>query len=218
MFFTSAVVLLIGMARWYYGMSRARAAPPSTAEEATTIAVSRSTSDVAADAVNRRPQGRRRCSRRTTSTPPSGPAGRRRPLWRTSPATADPPSGPRRRDHGTPGRRRPRSSNRLPGIPAGAASPGRPTSRLPPNRGVGHARHQPVSRANRARRTPPADRRAATSVSSVAVAWTTISRVNRTVQQRQRHASPDLAGALSRWRGRRREPHAVPNPAAVPTR
>jgi hypothetical protein len=37
MFFTSAAVLLIGVARWYYGMSAQRAAPRSTAGEATTI-------------------------------------------------------------------------------------------------------------------------------------------------------------------------------------
>lgn len=35
MFFTSAAVLLIGMARWYYGMSTRRAAPASSAEEST---------------------------------------------------------------------------------------------------------------------------------------------------------------------------------------
>lgn len=33
MFFTSAAVLLIGMGRWYYGMSTRRAAPSSSAEE-----------------------------------------------------------------------------------------------------------------------------------------------------------------------------------------
>jgi uncharacterized protein DUF6542 len=35
MFFTSAAVLLIGMARWYYGMSTRRAAPASSTEEST---------------------------------------------------------------------------------------------------------------------------------------------------------------------------------------
>jgi len=35
MFFTSAAVLLIGMARWYYGMSSRRGAAPSTAKETT---------------------------------------------------------------------------------------------------------------------------------------------------------------------------------------
>jgi len=35
MFFTSAAVLLIGMARWYYALSTRRAAPASSAEEST---------------------------------------------------------------------------------------------------------------------------------------------------------------------------------------
>ena len=39
MFFTSAAVLLIGIARWYYGMSARRAAPRSTATESTSTSL-----------------------------------------------------------------------------------------------------------------------------------------------------------------------------------
>jgi hypothetical protein len=45
MFFTSAAVLLIGMVRWYYGMSSARrAAPRSTAEDAPSVGLMSSVS------------------------------------------------------------------------------------------------------------------------------------------------------------------------------
>jgi hypothetical protein len=40
MFFTSAAVLLIGMARWYYGISSRRGAPRTTAKETTSSRVS----------------------------------------------------------------------------------------------------------------------------------------------------------------------------------
>ena len=108
------------------------------------------------------------------------------------PAPPKRPSGPHRRDRGTPGRRRPRSSSRSPSVPVGAAHPGRANSRrcLPPSRVGAHVRRR---RANPARRCRPPTGAAPTSAPSGAAASTTIRRENP--------ASATEMGRITRSRG-----------------
>ena len=183
MFFTSAAVLLIGMGRWYYGMSSRRGAARSTtkdAKEKTSSRVSSVTSkmsslltgepaDSAEDADDTKESPRRR---HTIERPTRAAKSGSRP--QAPPAAPKRPSAPHRRDRGTPGRRRPRSSSRSPSVPVGPGRPGRANSRHPPSRRVAaRARRRlanPARPCHRPTGAPP------TSGQSGAAATTTISR------------------------------------------
>ena len=69
MFFTSAVVLLIGMARWYTGMSSRRSTPPSTSQDETSGGGLVSALTAKVSSLLSAPRRRRRRGRRTTAPP-----------------------------------------------------------------------------------------------------------------------------------------------------
>ncbi len=135
MFFTSAVVLLIGMARWYTGMSSRRGTPSTAAAEeepsggGLVAAVSSKISALLAGLGNRR-QGRKPDGRRGGEAQPSVPADRQA-------APAGPRAAPRRRDHGMPGPRTRSTSSRWPSGRAARAPEGRPSR--PSNRAASRA-------------------------------------------------------------------------------
>ncbi len=96
MFFTSAAVLLIGMARWYHGMSSRRAAPRSTAKEATsTSRVSAVASKMSSlltgesaegDDATETPRGKHTIERPSRAAKPAAANSARRPVKRAAPS------------------------------------------------------------------------------------------------------------------------------------
>ena len=220
MFFTSAAVLLIGMARWYYGLSTRRAAPRSAAD-----GVDRQrpgVEDVVAVVAGARRRGRRRRRRPRRPTPqahhrpaqPSPAKAASHPLRPTRQArhavavAARPPAG--HRNH----RARRRTSAPAPLDPAD-----RDTA-SPASHGAGRAHRRRPRRAV----PPSADRRTAIRPLRASPPLRRLRAARTARHQRQRHAPPDLAGALPRRRGRRREtvteyrtPRRVPHAIGTPT-
>ena len=212
MFFTSAAVLLIGMGRWYYGLSSRRNAAPSTttdAKEKTNSRVSSVTSKMsslltgeAADSTEDADDAKESPRRRHTIERPTRAAKSAKPAAGT---TRSPKTTKRatRRDRGTPGRRRPRSSSRSPSAAVAPEAPAERTaatrraaasplahvvdSRTPQGRATG----RPARLLRAARASPPLRR---------------LSTARAPCQQRKRDASSGLAGALSRRRGGHRRP------------
>nr|WP_308204929.1 DUF6542 domain-containing protein [Mycobacterium barrassiae] len=132
MFFTSAVVLLIGMARWYIGMSSRRGTPSTTEKDepsgeglvATAVAkisallAARKAGDEADEpprrrsTADRRPRSPSRSGRPTTRSAPSRSRHARPPETEIIEPVADRPRRPRPRRQGEPPiepRRKPRS-------------------------------------------------------------------------------------------------------------
>ena len=154
MFFTSAAVLLIGMARWYNGMSTRRTPPKSTAKDATRRRADGSghIQDVAdPDAGTGRGRARRhRCAAPQALHRPAQPGDqtRARPRWQAgqarTPVTLAPRPAAGHRDHRTRGRAAPPAAFRARSI--------RPRYRRP-SRGGGPARHRRVNRASHRRRS-----------------------------------------------------------------
>jgi hypothetical protein len=147
MFFTSAVVLLIGMARWYTGMSARRSAPSAPAEEETSgpglaAAVSSKISALLAgrgtdDKVDKPPRRRSTAERPVRSTSRTG-----RPTSRTAP--------PRSRHA------RPPDTEYIEPV---AERPRRPRPRREAEPPI-EPRRKPRSESGRRRATPPSERRA----------------------------------------------------------
>ena len=204
MFFTSAVVLLIGMVRWYTGMScptgphRVRRRRPSTSGGGLVSAVA---SKMSALIEASRP---RRGPRPTSRQRPPDSADRHRPLdqgRREPQRAARRRPGAHRRGHGTRARPRPRSSSPSPTDRADprASRPGRAAA-------SNRAASPGTSSSQRtAAQPPPTDRRTGSSAPNVGQPL----RRGRAASNRRPaatengHAPPDLAGALPR-RGRRR--------------
>ena len=161
MFFTSAIVLLIGMVRWYQGMSSRRAAPARRPRETEGLFSVGDVQDLrAADARTRGRGGRgaRAAAQQAAFDRPGARQGAARRLRaRREPAADDPSSAPSRRARGTLARRRPRSSSPSPSVPVDRAPPaGRPTRRFHrPSRAVGPGRR----RAREPRKQPPPSER-----------------------------------------------------------
>jgi hypothetical protein len=96
MFFTSAAVLLIGMARWYYGMSTRRAAAGSSAEDTTSGGLASAvtskvssllTPDADDDAeVTESPRRRRTADRSSQSAKKAGTGRASKPTKRSAPS------------------------------------------------------------------------------------------------------------------------------------
>ena len=131
MFFTSAVVLLIGMLRWYQGASSRRAAPAEAEETEGRFAsvtskisalLARDSEDGGADEV---PAPRRS---RQHSIDRASRAGKTAAARRPEPAAEGPSSAPNRRGRDTAARRRPRSSSPWPSVPV---DPDRPPDDRP---------------------------------------------------------------------------------------
>ena len=158
MFFTTAIVLLVGLVRWYTGMSRRRSAPAEAAESESPLSVVTSkisallTRDAAADEVPSRTRLPHGAAGSTRSTAARGRKSPRRPPREH--AASGPPSAHSRRARGTPARRRPRSSNPSPSALVGRAPPvgaQSPTCHLP-SRGAVPVRRRRENPANRRRR------------------------------------------------------------------
>ena len=134
MFFTSAVVLLIGMVRWYQGMSSRRSVHrwrPCESEgrfSAVTSKISgllaRDSEDEDADEAPAPRRSRQHSIDRATRKPA------RRLRAQREPAADGPSSAPNRHVRGTLARRKPRSSSPCPSVPVDPVPPaGRPIRR-----------------------------------------------------------------------------------------
>lgn len=182
MFFTSAAVLLIGMGRWYYGLSSRRSAAPSTtteAKEKTSSRVSSVTSKMSSlltgepagstedDDAKESPRRRHSIERRTRDAKSAKPAaGTTRSPKTTKRAT------PSRSRHA-----RPPETEIIDPVaerPVGPVPPDRANSRHPPSRRVAARARRPL--ANPARPCHRPTGAPPPSGQSVAAATTTINR------------------------------------------
>jgi hypothetical protein len=153
MFFTSAVVLLIGMGRWYFGMAARRAAShDAEAPDAASAAVDTGLAAAAVGAKEKPPERR----------------GRRHSIERPSAVAEDAPPRPSRRPRTTTGTERAsRSRHARPPeteiIEPVPARPRRPRPAVPPGepepRRRSRASQPREPREPRTRRTPPVDPR-----------------------------------------------------------
>ena len=224
MFFTSAIVLLIGMARWYTGHVEPPccAAPKPPSRRGPVLGGDGQDLRRCWHATARtRTPTRRRAPRRSKQHSidrgdQSGQAGRGH---RADPRVDGPPSAPSRHARGTLARRRPRSSSPSPNVPAGRV---RPPSDRPDGsaaRTASPAAHV-VERPAEPRKQTAAERAPvpATSGPIGTAGSTASSRSNRTPPTASNGTGPtaqpppDLAGALPRGR-RRRAASAVSGPA-----
>ena len=126
MFFTSAIVLLIGMVRWYPGMSSRRAAP-ARSRRVRGPALGGDVQDLGASGA-RASDGRGRRGARAAAQQAAFDRPRRQGRQdgcgaQREPAADGPSSAPSRRVRGTLARRRPRSSSPWPSVPVGRAPP-----------------------------------------------------------------------------------------------
>ena len=180
MFFTSAVVLLIGMVRWYEGMSSRRSAPVEAAESEAAV-LGGDVQDLWASHACLRGRGRRAPRRGTAGSIRSTglPRPARRPRAQREPAADGPSSAPSRHVRGTLARRKPRSSSPCPsGLVDPVPPAGRPIRRFHrPSRVVGPVRRQPANHASNRRRVI-ADRRTNGPIGTAGS--TDLSRSNRT--------------------------------------
>ena len=202
MFFTSAAVLLIGIARWYYGMSDATSRTPVHGKGNAPPAAGL-TSKMSSLLTRRLRRGSTPTppSLDAASTPSSGPAVRRKTIAAGTTRAGRPAKrADARRGRGTRARRTPKSSSPSPNIRAGPADRRhRPTEQPPEPRRRRARRRTRAARSVPPRRTagtPAADRPRASqrpSAPSAAAASTITSRGNPT--------APTETGPITRSRG-----------------
>ena len=157
MFFTSAAVLLIGIARWYYGMSTRRAAPRSTATESTSTSLTSKISSL----LTREPAG----DDADAAEPPRRKHTIERPGRATKASAADTTRTGRPAKRPTPSRSRHARPPDTEIIEPVAERPRRPRStrqtEQPPMPPAEPRRRSRTSSTPRKAAPPPADRRAA---------------------------------------------------------
>ena len=232
MFFTTAMVLLVGLVRWYMGMSRRRSAPVETAESdspfsAVTSKISGLLKGEPAteDAVDDAPASRRSRqhsidrSARTAKPKTTAAAARTRsgrPAKRTQPSRSRHSPSAGDRDHRTRGRASasaaPRPPNDRPDGPPGRAATSSPVvvdTRTPQATTAAERAPIPVSAARSAQpvRRLRAVRAPRNEQDDQRIEW-----IQRNERIAQRQPPPDLAGAVSRRR-RWRSASGVSGPA-----
>jgi hypothetical protein len=153
MFFTSAAVLLIGMARWYAGMSTRRGTPSAAAEEQPNGAglVSAATSKISALLASIGGEDKGDKGEKTDEPPPRRRSTAERPTRSTS-RTGRPAS------RTTPPRSRHARPPETEYIDPVAGRPRRPRPRRQPEPPI-EPRRRPRSESGQRRAMPPADRR-----------------------------------------------------------
>ena len=215
MFFTSAVVLLIGMARWYTGMSSRRGTPRSTSKDEPSGGGLVVGGDVQGVLTVVAPRGRRRRGRRAAAPPKR----RRppRPIDKTATSAAEPQRQAREPLHtlaiaACPS---PRDRDHRARAPTGRADPRAGRQAEPP---VEPRRKPRTSSESAQGHTAAADRRTGYERPERRRRYRRGPNRPMHRQQRQRDASPGIAGALPRRRQTARSLRAVPRPPADDTR
>jgi hypothetical protein len=217
MFFTSAVVLLLGMGRWYYGMSSRRGTARAAAKDAREKSSGRVSSvtskvsslltgepdDESADDPEATESRRKHTIERPARTAKSAASSARSP--RTTKRAA-----PSRSPRPAAGNRGHRTGRRA---PASAPHPAERAATRPSRRAASSAAHVLDTRTPQGHAADRTARRLRALRTTSALRRLSAPRAPR--QQRKRDASPCLTGALPRRRRRQRQPRGVPDPAAL---